>query len=44
MTHHPVAIKLSGRDGKLIDDKDDVGTLLQDVGSPIFAGMVSAIR
>ena len=28
-THHPVAFKLSGREGKVIHDKDDVGTLVQ---------------
>lgn len=29
VTHRPVAIKMGGRDGKMIHDKDDVGTLLQ---------------
>lgn len=28
-THRPVAIKLSGREGKIIHDKDDAGTLVQ---------------
>jgi hypothetical protein len=28
-THRPVAVKLAGRDGKMIDDRDDVGSLLQ---------------
>jgi len=28
-THLPVAVKMAGRDGKMIHDKDDVGTLLQ---------------
>lgn len=32
VTHRPVAIKLSGHDGKLIDDKDDIDTLLQMIG------------
>jgi hypothetical protein len=29
VTHRPVAIKMSGREGKIIHDKDDVGTLVQ---------------
>lgn len=29
ITHRPVAIKISGFEGKIIDDKDDVGTLTQ---------------
>jgi hypothetical protein len=28
VTHRPVAIKMSGREGKIIHDKDDVGTLV----------------
>ena len=28
-THRPVAIKMSGREGRIIHDKDDVGTLVQ---------------
>ncbi|WP_296721279.1 hypothetical protein [Erythrobacter sp.] len=28
VTHRPVAIKFAGRDGKMIHDKDDAGTLL----------------
>ena len=29
VTHRPVAIKISGREGRVIHDKDDVGTLVQ---------------
>ncbi|GAA0675154.1 hypothetical protein GCM10009102_29160 [Sphingomonas insulae] len=37
VTHRPVAIKLSGGgDGKLIDDKDDVGALLPRRWQPHF--------
>ncbi len=28
-THRPIAMKMAGRGGTMIDDKDDVGTLLQ---------------
>lgn len=31
VTHRPVAIKLAGREGKRIPDKDDVGTLVRHI-------------
>lgn len=33
-THRPVSIKVAGREGSLVADKDDVGTLLHMLGGP----------